>query len=429
MKIRTSFFILLCVSSLTAQNQAPVATALSAFAETFSTRLTALASDTSLTFEQVQPIFATLFEQYQRKTRHSVVTKADKRFLVVVTLDGFRWQEIFGGADSLLLHDPAYTPDAVTYHDRYWAPTPAERRQRLLPFFWSTLAEQGQLHGNRNYGSQVNVANGLWFSYPGYNEMFTGRPDDVRIYSNAKQANPNENVLEYISRQKGFRNKVAAFTSWDVFPAILNEKRARFPVNSAAENRTENTLRATGNYYQQMKRDHSASWPQEECFDAFTRSAAGECLRRRHPRVIYIGLGDTDEAAHAGHYDRYLDAAHETDRWLAEIWRFIQTDPRYRGCTTLLVTTDHGRGSEEPRAWRDHNRHVDGADQIWLAAIGPDTSPLGEVRQPGQLYQQQIAQTIAQLVGCNFQPGHVVAPAMASLIKDLVDRQLTASKN
>ncbi|MEO6038514.1 MAG: hypothetical protein ABIQ93_08875, partial [Saprospiraceae bacterium] len=226
MRIRTTFFIFaLFVSTLSAQKRAPVATALTAFAETFSTRLTTLASDTTLTFEQVQPIFATLFEQYRGKTRRKVAAKADKRYLIIVTLDGFRWQEVFGGADSLLLHDPVYTPDTSSYRDRYWAATPTQRRQRLLPFLWTTLAEQGQLYGNRNYGNQVNVANGMWFSYPGYNELFTGRPDDARIYTNAKLPNPNQNVLEYLSRQKGFRNKVVAFTSWDVFPAIFNEKR------------------------------------------------------------------------------------------------------------------------------------------------------------------------------------------------------------
>ncbi|MCY7328357.1 MAG: alkaline phosphatase family protein, partial [Saprospiraceae bacterium] len=100
-------------------------------------------------------------------------------------------------------------------------------------------------------------------------------------------------------------------------------------------------------------------------------------LRNHHPRIAYIALGDTDEAAHAGHYDRYLDAARETDQWLGELWDFLQNDPTYRNRTTLLITTDHGRGYETPRQWRRHRAGICGADQIWLAAIGPNTPPIG----------------------------------------------------
>ena len=151
MKIRTTFFVFtLLLTTLTAQKRAPVATALTAFAETFSTRLTALASDTSITFEQVQPLFATLFEQHRRKTRRAVATETSQRYLVIVTLDGFRWQEVFGGADSLLLHDPLYTPDTATYRQRYWAATATQRRQQLLPFIWGALAAEGQLPGDGN---------------------------------------------------------------------------------------------------------------------------------------------------------------------------------------------------------------------------------------------------------------------------------------
>lgn len=430
MKIRTTFFVFtLLLTTLTAQKRAPAATALTAFAETFSTRLTALASDTSITFEQVQPLFATLFEQHRRKTRRAVATETSQRYLVIVTLDGFRWQEVFGGADSLLLYDPLYTPDTATYRQRYWAATATQRRQQLLPFIWGAIAAEGQLYGNRNFGNRVNVANGLWFSYPGYNELFTGRPDDAHIFSNLKLPNPNENVLESLQRQKGFRNKVVAFSSWDAFPAILNEKRARIPVHTGPENRSFGTLRATRQHYQHLKTAFRPTWSEEEYPDAFTRAAAAAHLRNRHPRVAYIALGDTDQAAHAGYYDRYLDAAHETDRWLAGLWDFLQNDPTYRGRTTLLLTTDHGRGYREPRQWRDHNRHIAGADQIWLAAIGPDTPPLGEVQQPMQLYQQQLAQTIARLVGCTFEPGHPVAPAIVSMFRKMGDFRLAASKN
>ena len=154
--------------------------------------------------------------------------------VVIVTLDGFRWQELFKGADSVILNNSRYTENSKGMKERYWAASIDERRKKLLPFFWNTIAAQGQLYGNRSFGNYVNNANPYWFSYPGYNEIFTGFPDTA-VNSNNKKWNKNENVLEFINKQKGFEGKVAAFTSWDVFPYILNEERSKLYVNSATE--------------------------------------------------------------------------------------------------------------------------------------------------------------------------------------------------
>ena len=115
------------------------------------------------------------------------------------------------------------------------------RREKLLPFFWSVLATEGQLYGNRLEGSKVNVTNAHWFSYPGYNEILTGRADD-RIDSNDKRENPNVTVLEFLHRLPQFRNAVAAFSSWDVFPHIINERRSGIPVNAGFQPAAEDDL-------------------------------------------------------------------------------------------------------------------------------------------------------------------------------------------
>ena len=60
---------------------------------------------------------------------------------------------------------------------KFWRDDVAERRKALFPFLWSVIAKQGQIFGNQNKGSIARVTNGMAFSYPGYNEMFTGHPD------------------------------------------------------------------------------------------------------------------------------------------------------------------------------------------------------------------------------------------------------------
>ena len=107
--------------------------------------------------------------------------------------------------------------------------TPEDRREALMPFVWNVIAKKGQLYGNANAGSEVKVTNGRNFSYPGYNEIFTGAADS-RIDSNNKVPNANVTVLEWLNHLDGFQDRVAAFGSWDVYPYILNRPRSKLPI-------------------------------------------------------------------------------------------------------------------------------------------------------------------------------------------------------
>jgi arylsulfatase A-like enzyme len=116
--------------------------------------------------------------------------------------------------------------------------------------------------------------------------------------------------------------------------------------------------------------------------------------------VLYVMLGETDEWAHEGRYDLYLDAAFRSDRFLARLWDTLQSLPRYANQTTLVVTTDHGRGATATD-WTDHGRKVPAAEATWMAAIGPGVPALG-VRDAVTVTTSQIAATIAALVGEDF---------------------------
>jgi hypothetical protein len=114
--------------------------------------------------------------------------------LVFVTWDGFRWQELFGGAEEALLNkDLGGVPDVPGTRALFWRETAADRRQALAPFFWTTIVRHGQVFGDPNRNALSRVTNGKKFSYPGYNEMFVGFPDSA-ITSNDKIPNANINV-------------------------------------------------------------------------------------------------------------------------------------------------------------------------------------------------------------------------------------------
>ena len=138
----------------------------------------------------------------------------------------------------------------------------------------------------------------------------------------------------------------------------------------------------------------------DNVYDAVTMAAAREHLIRHKPRVLFIGLGETDEWAHGRRYDLYLNSAHAADRYLADLWQHIQTVPEYAGKTALLVTTDHGRGGTTSD-WTSHGEKIDGAENVWMALIGPGVPALG-VREGVEATQSQIAATLAGLLGEDF---------------------------
>jgi len=337
--------------------------------------------------------------------------------IIIITTDGFRWQEVFKGMDSMIANDAKYNEGDSSYiYKEYWSNDINERRKRLLPFIWNTIAVKGQIFGNRTLGCKVDNANPYWFSYPGYNEIFTGYPDTA-INSNSYPPNPNVNVLEYLNGQPAFKGKVAAFGAWDAFDRILNEQRSGIPVISAFDSLGGKSATANEKLINKLARESYKPFHEEECLDVFTHNAALEWLKVRKPKILYIAYGETDEWAHAGHYRSYLDAAHQVDAWIKEIWEWVQSDPQYRNKTSLFVTVDHGRGDIKKNEWTSHNNKVSDSHQIWFAVMGPSTPAGGECARSIQLYQEQYAQTFARLLGYQFKADHPIANEIKEVIK------------
>ena len=338
--------------------------------------------------------------------------------VILITLDGLRWQELYTGADSLLIGDSGYVEDPEELVKEFWNIDPLKRREMLLPFFWDTIAKDGQLYGNRKYGNKADCSNQMWFSYPGYNEILSGFADDQNITSNDKINNPNTTILEYLNGQAAYKNKVAAFGSWDVFPYIINEERSGIYVNAgfkkAKKNLTEREL-----FLNKIQDEVRGPWGGVR-LDVFTHHYALEELKKNKPRVLYISYGETDDYAHDGDYDQYLKSARQTDAYIKELWEFVQSDEQYKNKTTLIITTDHGRGTIPKETWRHHGSRIAGGGQIWIAVLGPDTPALGEMKQEGQVYQNQVAATALAALGIKYdQPkaGKVIDGAIKAVKK------------
>jgi hypothetical protein len=330
--------------------------------------------------------------------------------VVLVTTDGLRWQEVFGGAEEVLLSKEAGVSDVPSLRRDFWRGTPRERREALLPFFWSVIAREGQVFGNLPRGSSVRVTNGHNFSYPGYNELLSGRADP-RVDSNDKKVNPNVTVLEWLNGRPAYRGRVAAFCSWDVFPWIIHRERSGLLVNAGFE-----PVPGRGERLATLNELLAETTPAADGVrhDSFTFLAALEHIRAASPRVFYLSLGETDDWAHDGRYDLYLRSAQRVDRYLRRLWETLQAMPQYAGRTSLVITTDHGRGAAANQAWKGHGAKVAGAEDIWMAVIGPDTAPLGERTETEPLTQSQVAATVAALLGEDFT---AAVPGVAGPVK------------
>lgn len=328
-----------------------------------------------------------------------IVSDRQTQNVILVTIDGLRWQEVFRGAEERLISESdGGVKDVKATTEAFWRSDLEDRRRTLMPFVWDVIAREGQLLGNRDRGSQARVLNNQHFSYPGYQEVLCGYPDE-RVTSNDKIPNANITVLEWLSRRPEIGPRVAIFGSWDTFPAIINDQRSGLPINAGWQPlevaRDPQTLVEINRLVSELPR----MWAGVR-FDAITAWGAREYFLVKHPRLLYLALGEPDDWAHEGRYDHYLAATQRCDRLIADLWQTAQSLPEYAGKTTLVLTVDHGRGRDGD-GWKNHSTSIPGSDEIWIGVLGPDTPAAGD-RQGVTATQSQVAATVAALLGADY---------------------------
>lgn len=358
----------------------------------------------------------------------AMATGATASNVILVTVDGLRWQEVFRGADAKLLADERFTPKGYKAFEAHQTAGSERARRQLMPFFWDVIARQGSVLGDRDRGSLMRVTNPWWFSYPGYNEILTGKSDPA-VDSNDKKWNANVTVLEWLNKQPGFAGRVQAFGSWDAFPYIINSQRSGIPVNVGASP-IVGTATALERWLQRLQAQMPLAFPTVR-HDAFTHQHALEALRSDSPRVVYIAYGEPDDFAHEGKYGEYLDATRRFDTFLQELWTFVGEQRNYAGKTVLLITTDHGRGELPIEDWQHHSsaratqrdkpdsNGYAGSEQIWFAALGEGIRPAGVIQTEQEREQAQAAATVLHALGIQRESfDTAAAPALSEIFAD-----------
>ncbi len=333
---------------------------------------------------------------------YPVVGQNKTENIFLITIDGLRWNEVFMGADKQLLNgEHGGVKDTLGVLEKFWRDSEQERRTALMPFFWTTLVKEGVLFGNRNRGSEVNITNAIRISYPGYAEILTGnaRPE---ISTNDPKQIPAITILEFLKNELGLsHNKIAAFASWDLIQYAVNRKQGEIYCNAGYAPVEDGILTPIQSFLNVIQAEIPKQWMKVR-YDALTYHHGMEYIKKHKPRVFYFMFGETDDWSHDKRYDQVLESAHRIDKYLAELWQFVLSDPQYKDKTTFIITTDHGRGKSDSENWHSHSKDIPESEYTWLAVIGPDTPKKGELFQVPRVHQKDIAATMAKLLGLDF---------------------------
>lgn len=251
--------------------------------------------------------------------------------VIVITLDGVRARDVFGGPDPALSagdHEPT------------------------MPALMGSLLDGAVMYGDPLRLQSMTTANPAQVSIPGYMSIFTGY--EQPCYNNSCAMVGVETVLEYVQRVRGLRfGEVAAFTSWSKMGRALEQVVGTVVTDIGPPDGAPAAPREWTN----------ARW------DRDTFAAAMDYLVRERPRLLYIGLLDSDGWGHADRYGEYVRTLRQYDAWIAEVKAQLAELGDYGARTTIIVTTDHGRGDGD--LWTDHNAFLPGSDRVWLYASGP----------------------------------------------------------
>jgi len=294
--------------------------------------------------------------------------------VVLITIDGARWQDVFEGSNPELSGSPSIPP------------------AQLMPRTLALAASRGIALGATRAGcAKVRTAGGSNVSLPGYLEIFTGHAS--RCLDNSC-SQVQESLLDEAVR--GGANGVASIGSWEVLSkavsgggtgVFVSDGRS-WPDDVPATDRL-GELVAAGRVADPYP-GHNGYRP-----DAVTAGIALEYLRIAKPALFHIGLGDTDEYGHRGDYASYLDALRRADALVGAVADQLATIGEEGAKTTVIITPDHGRNAD----FNDHGAFHPESARTFLIAFGSQLVPRGVGCPSRDITLADIAPTVRVLMG------------------------------
>jgi len=146
--------------------------------------------------------------------------------------------------------------------------------------------------------------------------------------------------------------------------------------------------------------------------DEFTFLVSVEVMRRFAPSLLVINFSDV-EAAHFGSYSLHLAGIRTLDRLAFELWNEVQTNPQYRGRTTIFILPEFGRDLDgsNTNGFFNHRQDNDSTRNAWMMCLGQGVKAAGAIDHPVQ--HIDICPTLATLFGAK--PPDVLGKPLAEI--------------
>ena len=133
--------------------------------------------------------------------------------------------------------------------------------------------------------------------------------------------------------------------------------------------------------------------------DELTFFMAREVMRKFSPRVLVVALSDV-EAAHFGSYALHLVGIKTADRLAYQLWQEGETNPDYRGKTTMVILPEFGRDPDgsSTNGFFNHRANEESTRDTWMLALGAAVDKPQIIERP--IRHVDLCPTLAGLLGC-----------------------------
>jgi len=306
--------------------------------------------------------------------------------VVIVALDGVRWQDVFEGVDPVLAQKKGLAPHEVL------------RPEQLMPNLHDIVWTRGAALGAPGHGAAIYATGPNYVSLPGYAEMLSGMPSPCQ--SNECEAENRRTLADdFADVSRGWAGEVAVIASWPDLGRIAARRPDHILVSAG---------RHAGVTRHLLRFDPESAWlleaganekpyPGHGDFrpDRYTAALALRYLRVQKPRFLFLSLGEPDAYAHRGLYRQYLRSLSQADVVIGEIDEYL-SELRARGeRATLFVTTDHGRG----KRFAGHGAEAPESARVWLVATGSGVRARGWIMAPRDRHLADLAPTVRSVAG------------------------------
>lgn len=230
--------------------------------------------------------------------------------------------------------------------------------KKILPYM-NSLRDKEYVHVVNN----MNVANKYKKSYPGYNDILTGKVDET-ITNNQHGYNKNINFFEKYNLEP-----ILAL-AWKKFKYIYNIKRNKFRIL----NNHKTTRKIGKKFSNQLNKSMKSTkyklstrncYKMDDCkiFNTFCYY----WLKNRSPvKCGHLGFVGSDDWAHENDFSKYVEFLKYYDNCVEYIWENLLPE-------TIIVTTDHSRGKV---MWQEHNNNLPESNKVWCFIISKNKKRL-----------------------------------------------------